>query len=102
MNREVTVYHNFWTGYGCNRSTLIVTYDNLVREDEHTITVVETAFGEDELVKDEVTYDKDIDTFIAKEHTRFSEEIAKITEKHDLTIKLANELKRKDENRLSV
>ena len=95
-DRTVTVYDTAYMGYGCFRRELVVTLENFVAEDEHTITVKEKYFYQDSCgYITDTTYPKDIDTFIANENEWFSKHLAEIRERHEHTIRMANELRQK-------
>jgi hypothetical protein len=87
-----TIYRNSLQGYGCFKEEIEVVPENLVREDNISITIMgreEGLYGE----KREERYITDLDAFIKEENEWFKNHIEEITERHNHTLKMATDLK---------
>lgn len=92
MKRKIKVYLHALQGYGCSEHTLEVDEASIVKETPTSITVREES---EEFGFVDVEYFRDINAFIAAENKWFDGFIKEITERHALTLKLANDLKEK-------
>ena len=92
--KEVVIYRTIDAGYGCIQEILKVDNKNFVSETETTITVKEE--GTDALGCVDFfdqTYHKTLDGFIKNENEQFVKNIAELRERHEHTLKMANELR---------
>ncbi len=90
--RKIRVYRRGDVGYGCFSHLVDVTVENFVSETDDTITLIEQSLNNWGGACDtEIMYYKNIDAFVRSENERFVKHIEELRERHEKTLKMANE-----------